>query len=321
MRSEFRHWGRGLLAVVVAAGGTAVAQGPGAGGTEPVAGAGGRLDRFPDFPSQHVVSREVVIWVPTRLPDTTRFQVLYMHDGQMLFDAGSTWNGQAWEVDEVAPRLQAGGEVAPFLVVGVANAGARRHAEYFPAEPWGDLSAAEQGWVSAQLKAAGRGDGGDFVPESDAYLAFLVEELKPFIDARYPVRTDAGSTYLAGSSMGGLISLYGLCSYPEVFGGAACLSTHWPGVFTVDDNPVPEVFLGYLARKLPLLRDHKLYMDCGDATLDALYPPLQDRVDASLRAGAPPGLRWVSERYPGADHSERAWQARLPVPLAFLFGQ
>jgi enterochelin esterase-like enzyme len=280
---------------------------------------GGRLERIPDFPSQHVDTREVWVWVPTGLPDTTRFGVLYMHDGGMLFQAGSTWNGQAWEIDEVVPELIRTGQVEPFIVVGVASIPARRHAEFFPAQPFAAMSADERAWVSDELNRAGRWVGGPFVPASDAYLAFLVQELKPFIDAVYPTRPEARYTRLAGSSMGGLISLYGLCAYPEVFGGAACLSTHWPGVFGMNQNPVPEAMRGYLASQLHRLDDHRLYFDCGDATLDAMYPPLQDAVDRTLEAEAPAGLRWSSQRFPGADHSERSWNARLHVPLTFLW--
>lgn len=280
---------------------------------------GGRLERIPDFPSQFVDTREVWVWVPTDWPDTTRFGVLYMHDGGMLFDAGSTWNRQAWEVDEVAPALMQGGGVRPFIVVGVANAGRGRHREYYPAKPLAVMGAAEQAWVADELTRAGRHDGGAFVPQSDAYLSFLVQELKPFIDAVYPTRPEASHTFLAGSSMGGLISLYGLCEYPEVFGGAACLSTHWPGGSEVEGNPYPRAMRAYLAYKLPRLQHHRLYMDCGDATLDALYPPLQDAVDGTVADYAPAGLQWSSQRFPGADHSERSWRARLHIPLEFLW--
>ena len=78
--------------------------------------------------------------------------------------------------------------------------------------------------------------------QSDAYLKFLVTELKPFIDSTFSVATDRSNTFIAGSSMGGLISMYAVCEYPAVFGGAACLSTHWPGIFTAENNPIPEAF-------------------------------------------------------------------------------
>ena len=81
-----------------------------------------------------------------------------------------------------------------------------------------------------------------FKPVSDNYLKFLVTELKPFIDKKYSVYKDMNHTFIAGSSMGGLISMYAICEYPRVFGGAACMSTHWPGIFSAEGNPVPDAF-------------------------------------------------------------------------------
>jgi enterochelin esterase-like enzyme len=129
--------------------------------------------------------------------------------------------------------------------------------------------------------------------------------------------------------MGGLISLAALVEYPEVFGGAACLSTHWPCLLptSLEPRPVAEVAgvaaaVGtWIGPRLPALRDHRLYLDRGDATLDALYPPFQDRVDAWLSAvAAPAGLTVMSRAFPGGEHNERAWRARLAEPFRFLLG-
>ncbi len=81
---------------------------------------------------------------------------------------------------------------------------------------------------------------------SDEYLKFLVKELKPFVDKNYSTYTDAPHTFMMGSSMGGLISMYAICEYPEVFGGAICMSTHWPGIFVSENNPIPLAFQNYL---------------------------------------------------------------------------
>jgi enterochelin esterase-like enzyme len=110
---------------------------------------------------------------------------------------------------------------------------------------------------------------------SDSYLRFIVEEVKPYIDKTYPTISDRDNTFIAGSSMGGLISMYAICEYPEIFGGAACLSTHWPGIMPMDNNPIPESFFSYMEQNLPDPQNHKLYFDYGTETLDAYYLPYQ----------------------------------------------
>jgi pimeloyl-ACP methyl ester carboxylesterase len=120
--------------------------------------------------------------------------------------------------------------------------------------------------------------------------------------------------------MGGLISMYAICEYPKVFGGAACLSTHWPGLLSIENNPVPVAFYKYLEAKLPSPKKHKIYFDYGDRTLDALYPPLQAQVDSIIRARGFTERNWLTRFFQGHDHSENAWKSRLETPVLFLFG-
>jgi enterochelin esterase-like enzyme len=143
----------------------------------------------------------------------------------------------------------------------------------------------------------------------------------PFIEKNYAVRKGPEHTFIAGSSMGGLISLYAICEYPRVFGGAACLSTHWPGIFTMENNPVPDALLDYLRSYLPAPGKHKLYFDHGTTTLDTLYPPLQKKADEVLKNKGFTSSNWVTMEFPGEDHSETAWGKRLSLPLIFLLGR
>ncbi len=118
--------------------------------------------------------------------------------------------------------------------------------------------------------------------------------------------------------MGGLISLYAICEYPNIFGGAACISTHWPGVFASENNPIPEAFYTYLRKNLPDPTTHKIYFDYGDQTLDALYPPLQKKVDIIMAEKGFTAEHWVTQPFPGENHSEESWKKRLSIPLEFL---
>ncbi len=279
--------------------------------------AGGKIERFKNFGSKYVTARNVDVWLPKGYSARQKYAVLYMHDGQMLFDSSLTWNKQAWDVDDVASALQARSTTRKFIVVGIWNGGQTRHSDYFPQKPFDSLSQEDKDTVSAQLQRSGRATG-TFKPASDGYLKFIVSELKPFIDARYSVYTNAENTFVAGSSMGALISLYAICEYPHVFGGAACLSTHWTGTFTTENNPMPRAFLHYLSRHLPNPKTHKIYFDCGDQDLDALYPPIQKQVDEQMKTCGYTSKSWLTRYFPGEGHSEKSWSKRLSIPLRFL---
>lgn len=277
----------------------------------------GKLVRLENFKSKFVDFRNVDIWLPNGYSEDEKYPVLYMHDGQMLFDAETTWNKQAWEVDEIAGKLIAENSTQKFIVVGIWNNNQKRHSEYFPQKPYESLTKIQKDTLTAQLKKAGRVST-NFKPISDDYLKYIVKELKPFVDKKFSTKKDKNNTFIAGSSMGGLISIYAICEYPTVFGGTACLSTHWPEIFTVENNPFPNAFLSYLKKNLPHPKTHKIYFDYGDETLDALYPKLQKEVDLVMLENGFYINNWVTKFFPGDDHSEKSWKERLDIPLVFL---
>jgi predicted alpha/beta superfamily hydrolase len=222
-----------------------------------------------------------------------RYPVLYMHDGQNLFDPALSFTGVDWDVDGTMTKLIGSGQVREAIVVGISNTPLRGR-EYMPAK----AVAPDR---RAQLL-------------SDEYLRFIVEELKPAIDATYRTKPSREDTLVMGASMGGLISAYAVSEYPDVFGAAGGMSTHWPA----DDG----VVIDYLAAHLPARGAHRFYFDHGTATLDAGYAPYQLRMDRVLQdAGWRPGRDWMSREFPGAEHNERAWRDRLDVPLRFLLGR
>lgn len=277
----------------------------------------GKVQRFENFQSKLIDARNIDVWLPDGYSNKEKYAILYMHDGQALYDAESTWNKQAWEVDQVASKLITEGKTQKFIVVGIWNNGQRRHPEYFPQKPYENLTQIQRDTITAQLQKASKTND-TFKPYSDLYLKFLVTELKPFIDKNFSTKPDQKHTFIAGSSMGGLISMYAICEYPKVFGGAACISTHWPGTFSVDNNPIPDAFVNYLKTNLPNPKDHKIYFDYGDQTLDALYKPLQEKVDVVMKARGFTNKNWETKFFPGENHSEQAWAKRLNIPLLFL---
>lgn len=280
----------------------------------------GTIERIENFKSKFVTERNIDVWLPPNYSTTQKYDVLYMHDGQMLYDAAQTWNNQAWEVDEVMDKLIAAQQTKLVIIVGIWNGGSTRHFDYFPQKPFEMLSKKQQDSIYNLNRSEGVKLFNGKV-SSDNYLKFIVQELKPIIDQKYAVYTDFEHTFIAGSSMGGLISMYAICEYPEVFGGAACISTHWPGIFHVENNPIPNAFYQYLKQYLPNPKDHKLYFDFGTATLDALYEPLQNEVDLIMKQKGYDSNHWMTQKFEGENHSELAWQKRLHIPFQFLFGK
>jgi enterochelin esterase-like enzyme len=224
-------------------------------------------------------------------------------------------------VDETASRLIAEKKIQPCIVVGIWNGVESRHSEYFPQKPFESLTPAQQEALYGSSRQGGSQVFFGNRVQSDNYLRFLVKELKPYIDSAFSTLPDAAHTFVAGSSMGGLISMYAICEYPNVFGGAACLSTHWPGVFYTQNNPAPAAFLEYLKDHLPSPKTHRIYFDYGTATLDSMYKPFQTEADKLMRGKGYTKTNWMTKAFPGEDHSENAWRKRLHIPLQFLLGK
>ena len=271
----------------------------------------GTLERFPQFTSQYVPSRDVVVWLPEGYQTGDSCDVLYMHDGNMLFDATTTWNRREWQVDEVTDSLIQAGLIRPCIVVGIYNTDDRL-TEYFPAKTWQHV--AETDRKDADLKKL----------TADAYLQFIVEELKPFIDQRYKPLTTREHTFMMGSSMGGLISLYALCEYPQVFGGVACLSSHLSMAHLpngVDGEPWATGFRNYVGQHLPEANGSLIYMDHGTEGFDADYGQYQEQLDSVIRAKGWDAQHYMSLVFDGDDHNETCWGKRLNQPLQFLLNK
>jgi len=266
----------------------------------------GVIQRYADFPARTAEVRHIDVWCPPDISAASRrYPVIYMHDGQNLFDpATSLSSGIDWGIDEAILRLMQAGRMDGAIVVGIWHP-TQRMREYMPQKP---LELPEnQMWLARFSELAGG------PPVSDRYLRFIVEELKPFIDARYPTLPDQAHTFIMGSSMGSLISLYAIREYPQIFGGAGCVSTHW----VAGEN----VLVNYFGAALPTPIDHKLYFDYGTETADAAYEPYQQRLDEHLAArGYERGKNWITQKFDGAEHSERAWRTRVHLPLEFLLG-
>ena len=269
----------------------------------PALGVAGTRVVISAFASTNVVARQVEIWLPPGYGrDTVRYPVLYVHDGQNVFDPSTSYGGVDWGIDEWMTRLIAERKIRPAIVVAVWNT-PRRFQELMAqkAVPAGDTI------ISTGIEpTSARGQ-----LLGDAYARFLVEELKPYIDRTYRTRRGRSETFIMGSSMGGIASLYAAAEYPNVFGGVGAVSTHFPA----GDGAL----IDYLAGHMPDPTTHRIYMDRGTATLDATYSRYQPRADSLFRArGYRDGVNFRTTVIEGAEHNERAWRVRVNDALIFL---
>ena len=268
----------------------------------------GTITHFTNFGSNYVQARNIDVWLPEDFNPERSFAVLYMHDGQNIFDSENSFKSISWKVDATLSGLIRSEKIRPCIVVGIWNTDKRFH-EYSPLKPFlNNLSPQQDSMVKEIINNS----------ISDDYLKFITQEVKPFIDTTFNTLRDRDNTFVAGSSMGGLISLYAICEYPEIFGGAACLSTHWPLSLTQYDPLMFNVIIDYLNVKLPSPQTHKIYFDHGTETLDSLYPPYQSEVDKIMRARGFTDKSWITKVFEGDEHSEWSWQKRFDIPATFL---
>lgn len=238
--------------------------------------------------------RDILLWLPPNYHDTAqRYPVVYMHDGQNLFDAATSFAGD-WQVDETMTRLSREGRDA--IIVGLNNVGPNRMNEYSP-------------FVDS---THGGGQG-------DAYLTFIAEVVKPTVDAQFRTAPERAHTGIVGSSMGGLISLYAFFARRDVFGFAGVMSPSlWFADRAIVDYAERAIFYG----------DGRIYLDAGTdeyadfdqpgARSESYYRGVRALYRLLYNKGYHPNrtIKYVEEQY--ARHREAAWARRLPDALRFL---
>lgn len=279
--------------------------------------AAGKIERQANFSSEFISPRNIDVWLPDGYSEEKSYPVLYMQDGQMLFDPTKTWNAKEWEMDEMVDFLSINGRMVAIIVVGIHSVEGDRYEDYLPEGPLESLAESDKAAIAEATNFQGKKLFDEALSSND-YVEFLTKELKPFIDEKYATKSEKENTYIGGSSMGGLISLYAMGEHPEVFGGAACFSPHWLGTFDTLNNPIPSQLLEYLAQSLPKWRDNQLYMDSGGIGLDRHYLPYIAQADSIIKATTTGSEEWYVFQHPSDDHNEDYWKNRLPQALVLL---
>jgi enterochelin esterase-like enzyme len=252
-----------------------------------------RLILHKSFPSKHLPdNRNVIVYLPPGYKEHPErvFPVLYLHDGQNLFDGRTSFvKGRTWQVREQADAAIEAGEVEPLVIVGIYNTGDRRLAEYTHEYNW-------------QM-------GGG---EAEAYGMLITQELMPWIASQYRVRRDRENTGMGGSSLGGLVTLYLGLRYPSVFGRLAVQS---PSVWWNHKS-----ILGYLNEHAPQLwKRPRLWLDVGDREGQRTLRDVEQLARRLKANGWRPGETLHFEKVPGGTHDEASWAARVRPMLRFLF--
>jgi predicted alpha/beta superfamily hydrolase len=217
-----------------------------------------------------------------------RYPTLYLHDGQNVFDK-ATSVGEEWRVDETAQALITAGEIEPLIMVGIYNTGEHRISEYTP------------------TTLPGKGGG-----LADCYGRMLVEEIKPLIDRKYKTLPGAGSTGMAGSSLGGLLTIHLGLRYPTVFSRLAVLS---PSVWWDQRMILGEV--DSLPAKLPI----RIWLDAGTAEGEEVIRDSRALKEALVKKGWVEGQDLAYHEAEGGQHNEASWAGRVGLFLKFLYSR
>ena len=256
----------------------------------------GNIQCHRQFPSRTLGNRrDILVYLPLgyRRFRRQQYPVLYLQDGQNVFDAATAFAGVEWGVDETAQRLIRRRLIEPVIIVAIANTGPDRIHEYAPT----------RGIIDSKPKRKKRSRG-----LARKYAKFLIQELKPFIDSKYRTKPEAEFTGLGGSSLGGLLTMTLGLWFPDVFTRLAVLS---PSVWWDDEVIVRGVLA--LEKKLPL----KIWLDIG--TAEPGWERARNLCAALIERGWNLYDDLEYHEIEGADHNEAAWAARVDPVLRFLY--
>lgn len=263
--------------------------------------------------------QRATIWLPPEYYEWSgdhRFPVLYMWDGQNLFDPATTHYGKAWMVHDVLNGMVARGEAEPHIVVGIwSPPGKDRYRNYLPQFAADNAS----GDVASGIREMA---GGPVL--SKQQLDWVADFLKPGIDSTYRTQSDAGHTTIVGASMGGVMSCYAIVARPDTFGQAGCVSAHFalidPELAPANANQIAGLWDEFLISSLGKPAGRRVWMDHGTEKLDGYYGPWQRMIAEDFTAlGWREGEDFTARVYEGAEHDEISWNARLPEMLKWLW--
>lgn len=260
----------------------------------------------------YLKGRIIRVWVPKQyIKSKKRFDVVYFHDGQMLFDSSATWNHQSWDLANSATKYLSKKHC---ILVGIDNDPNNRYAEYFPSPIYSKLP--------LDVQFALRDSLWNGLPRFDAYAEALIHEVFPLIENHWRVNRGGVHRTMVGSSMGGVVSLSFLLTHPDEVSNVACLSIHLPLInyWKFADrykDPLMLAFNGFIASISANLEGKHIYIDRGDQSLDASYAAYFPAFEVALNSCSKKN-KVTMKLVTNSGHSERDWAARIGPILQSL---
>ncbi len=281
----------------------------------------GRLDEF--LIKKDKYDRKVRIYYPSdnKIDEKTTF--IIMNDGEELFLEGDSWRGRTWRIDKSFDELNRTGINHNVVIVAIHSAkkykgrffdDTRRYIELFPKEAIPYLEESRKKKIYSSLS-------------KNNYPKFLVEVVVPFLEKKFQVSLNKNNLGVIGSSMGGLSALNSIIEYPEIFGFAGCLSTHWVGIKPSEylllpfrkkidgDKDTTQAIKKYVSANISKIKNHKIYFDHGTVGLDYLYRKPQNDINQIFLEN---GMTFESKVLKGHDHDPVDFGKRFLPSLSYL---
>lgn len=259
-----------------------------------------------NFQSRFIEARNIDIYLPPSYNGSIPYRVLYIQDGQNVFNKDYAFENEALDLDLCLQH----NNVNDVIIVAIWNT-SKRFREYLIPDIFDELSKKDKRSIKREYGGA---------PLGDRYLSFLVEELIPYVESNYNTSKQSSDRFIGGISMGAFISFCALIKYPEVFGSGLCLSTHWPLTVFHDRKSIPDKYLKFVVNNKFRLSKCKIYLDYGTENIDSWYEYSQLKIlDILQEVSDNYEKNILSLEFKGAGHSMKDWKNRINLPVRFIF--
>ena len=271
-------------------------------------------------------TRKIQIYYPNNKIIDSDTLFIFMNDGEELFNAAESWHNMEWGIDEKIEQMNLNENELNFVIIGINSAKkgnrffvdeTKRYAEYFPKE---SIPYFDSGFKKRRYQ--------EWVNNNNLYyLEFLTEDVIPFVEEKFDISLNNKNLGIIGASMGGLSALNALIEYPDLFGFAGCISTHWVGIKPLEyfllpfvgkidgDDDTANAIISYIEDNITNIDDQKIYFDHGTIGLDSLYSTPQRRVNKILDSKSKDYKYLVFDGY---DHYASEFGSRFDGVLEYL---
>ncbi len=261
--------------------------------------------RIENFPSRYIKSRSIDIYLPPNYDSTKSYKVIYLQDGQNLFDPKVAYQNEAMELHKILEEKS----IQDLIVIGIWNT-EQRFREYLTNEIYNSLQKKNRKYIKREFIGS---------PLGDNYLRFITEELIPYIENKYSISKNKSDRIVGGISMGGLISFYAGITNSNLFGKILCISTHWPLSVIQNRESIVEEYFPIWNKYINQQDSTKIYFDYGTENIDSWYSFSQNQLNDLLKdAQAQTSIQFKCLKFEGQSHSMSDWKSRIGDAILYL---